>query len=253
MFREPGGYVRSSYPSFPHPMPAGGMYFNDPTFVTEVTAMAIQHLQMYGLSGLKSPAGGSEPSHDEIHVLRAFEDEKFVGGASVGTVFRLHLGVSLSSKALKTLRTPYIDMDGNEQALGFVPYTNLDQRTLTAYGIRSDHFWNEIIFYPDVEVDLITLRFHCRKNAGITNDTTRSTINTSISAANHGDFDPEATKNRNRRTTRSRALVAIARGSQGLACSGEDPHGAARRSGHQEHETEGLHGVRPEADRAKRR
>ena len=172
------------------------MVFNDPTFVAEVTTMAIQHLQMYGLSGLKSPAGESEPSHDEIYVLRVFEDEKFSGGVSVGSVYRLHLGVSLSSKALKTLRTPYIDMDGNELALGFVPYTNLNQRTLTAYGIRSDHFWNEIIFYPEVEVDLINLRFHCRKNASvILNDTTRSSISTSISAANRGDFDPEATKN----------------------------------------------------------
>ena len=69
------------------------MVFNDPTFVAEVTTMAIQHLQMYGLSGLKPPAGGSEPSHDEIHVLRAFEDERFLGGVSVGTVFhaRCHL------------------------------------------------------------------------------------------------------------------------------------------------------------------
>ena len=33
---------------------------------------------------------------------------------------------------------------------------------------RRDHFWNEIIFYPEVEVDLMNLRFHCRKNAGIT-------------------------------------------------------------------------------------
>ena len=87
-------------------------------------------------------------------------------------------------------------MDGNELALGFIPYTNLNRRTLTAYGIRSDHFWNEIIFYPQVEVDLINLRFSCRKNASVTtNDTTRSSISTSISAANHGDFDPEATKN----------------------------------------------------------
>lgn len=87
-------------------------------------------------------------------------------------------------------------MDGNELALGFVPYTNLNHRTLTAYGIRSDHFWNEIIFYPDVEGDLMNLRFSCRKNASvITNDTTRSSISTSISAASHGDFDPEATKN----------------------------------------------------------
>ena len=87
-------------------------------------------------------------------------------------------------------------MDGNELALGFVPYTNLNRRTLTAYGIRSDHFWNEIIFYPDVEGDLMNLRFSCRKNASvITNDTTRSSISTSISAASHGDFDPEATKN----------------------------------------------------------
>ena len=86
-------------------------------------------------------------------------------------------------------------MDGNELALGFIPYTNLNHRTLTAYGIRSDHFWTQIIFYPEVEVDLMNLRFHCRKNAGITNDTTRSSISTSISAANHGDFDPEATKN----------------------------------------------------------
>ena len=191
MWKEPSGYVRSSYPTFPHPMPTEGIPFNDPTFMAEVTTTAIQHLQMYGLSGLKSPAGGPEPSHDEIYVLRAFEDEKFLGGVSVGSVFRLHLGVSLSSKALKTLRTPYFDMDGNELDLGFIPYTNLNQRTLTAYGIRSDHFWNEIIFYPAVEVDLRNLRFRCRKNASIiTNDTTRSSISTSISAANHGDFDP---------------------------------------------------------------
>ena len=44
----------------------------------------------------------------------------------MGSIFRLHLGVSLSSKAPKTLRTPYIDMDGNEMALGFIPYTNLN-------------------------------------------------------------------------------------------------------------------------------
>ena len=74
------------------------------------------------------------PSHDEVHVLRAFEDEKFLGGDSVGFIYRLHLGVSLSSKALKTLRTPYIDMDGNELALGFTPYTKMDHRTLSAYG-----------------------------------------------------------------------------------------------------------------------
>ena len=197
MFREPSGYVRSSYPTFSHPMPADGLSFHDSTFMTEVTEAAIQHLQLYGLSGLKLPADGSDmPSHDEVHVLRAFEDEKFLGGDSVGFIYRLHLGVSLSSKALKTLRTPYIDMDGNELALGFTPYTNLDQRTLSAYGIRSDHFWNEIIFYPEIEGDLRHLRFRCRKNASIViNNTTRSSISTSISVASHGDFDPEATKN----------------------------------------------------------
>ena len=71
MFKEPSGYVRSSYPTFPHPMPAGGMLFNDPTFMAEVTTTAIQHLQMYGLSGLKSPAGGPEPSHDVHHLFRS--------------------------------------------------------------------------------------------------------------------------------------------------------------------------------------
>ena len=32
MSREPSGYVRSSYPTFSHPMPAGGLFLNDPTF-----------------------------------------------------------------------------------------------------------------------------------------------------------------------------------------------------------------------------
>ena len=44
MFREPSGYVRSSYPTFPHPMPADGMFLSDPTFMAEVTTTAIQHL-----------------------------------------------------------------------------------------------------------------------------------------------------------------------------------------------------------------
>ena len=106
---------------------------------------AVQHLQLFGLSDLKTPAdtaeGCASPSHDEVHVLRIFEDENFSGGRSVGCIYRLYLGVSLSSKALKTLRSPYIDMDGNELDLGFVPYRYLDHRLLTAYGIRSDHFW----------------------------------------------------------------------------------------------------------------
>jgi hypothetical protein len=42
-------------------------------------------------------------------------------------------------------------MDGTELALGFTPYTSLNYRTLTAYGIRSDHYLAAVGLAPDVK------------------------------------------------------------------------------------------------------
>jgi hypothetical protein len=159
-----------------------------------IIEQAVQYLHLFGLSEVTEPASlfSSETSvpasHDEVHVL-----DFFSGGGAMSD--QVHLGVSLSYKSLQTLRTPFIDMSGQECDLGFIPYRRLDSQLLTVYGIRPDHFWNDADIYQQTADTLRQLRFQCRSNVTtVPGDSMRSSIGATVTVASRGDFDPDVTR-----------------------------------------------------------
>jgi len=77
----------------------------------------------------------------------------------------LHLGVSLSRAAMCSIQTPFIDPDGKENNMCFVPYKKMDQQSRSILAIRDTHFWNRTDIFPPTEDALKELRFRCRSDA----------------------------------------------------------------------------------------
>ena len=55
------------------------------------------------------------------------------------------LGISLPSKFLKQLRTPFIDATSNVLDLMFISYQSLSPQMLSSYELASTHFWGQTV------------------------------------------------------------------------------------------------------------
>ena len=188
---EETGVTNSVFPSFQVRCPAHQKGSKE--FLNKLLRDAAAMLQMFGLSTVTADSVSLDDKsfqHDRLYVVQKLNP----GGDSVQHVV-LHLGVSLSRAAMLSIQTPFINQDGQEFNMCFVPYKQMDHLSRSILAIRDTHFWNRVDICPSTEQALKELRFRCRSDAvAVPGHSVRSSAGADVSVMSHGDLDPNVTK-----------------------------------------------------------